>query len=507
MSAFFKWLAENPSAGYAFTALIIAVTIVLVVSFTTALIQGRTISYWPPQIGPKPDKAVGVGWGQRRAGAFPSPLTGPKRSATITAVWTSPAPDPEILLRNAKFSALVLGTSLVRIVNSDMFMYRDWLLRDKDRRLGMLFLNPFSPHAVARERRDVRRSSQQSILESMRVAYEEAAKNPQIVPAVYDGPFRYTARAIDIGPNFESHYSAISLVTSSHAQGISKGFQIDLNAAVSGEPYSFYRDELINQWKHALSNPPGHGVSIIARSVGHPMAGEFEEAIKRVEEAVSSHDVSVHAFDERQFHVTISALCRTQSVPYLGPLVIGQVKSPQYLPEHFGSFVSELAGKTGSMLDKDIEFKFARVRVDDRGYLNLEPGREHDQVLAEMIRAYRMRVAEQVAEYSARYPAEDWSALLSDEKQQRFGPKSRDFSVHITLGRAFSHGQSLPMPLQNGCMSVDLDRPISVPVTAVSIVHYAYRSLLRIVGNLDINLGQDVMLDEHRVLHRLGISY
>ena len=439
MSAFFKWLADNPSAGYAFAGLIVAATVLLLVSFTTALIQGRTISYWPPQIGPKPDKPIGISQNKPQDSASPSAPTVRGQSAIISAMWTSPAPDAETLLRNAKFSVLILGTSLVRIINSDMFMYGDWLLREKNRRLGLLFLNPFSPHAAARERRDVRRSSQQSILESMRVALE-SSKHPQIVPAVYDGPFRYTARAIDIGPNFESDASAISLVTSSHAQGISKGFQIDLNSSRCNEPYSFYRDELIDQWKHALSNPPGHGVSIIARTAAISMTGQLDEAIERIVHAISSHNASIYAFDERQFHVTISALCRTQNVPYLGPLVIGQVKSSQYLPEHFGSFVSELAGKSESMLDKDIEFNFARVSVDNRGYVILEAGREHDHRLVEMIRSYRTCVAEQVAEYSDRYPAEDWSALLADEKQQRFGPKSEDFSVHITLGRAFSHG-------------------------------------------------------------------
>lgn len=508
MSAFFAWLAHNPSAGYAITGLIIAVAVLLLVSFTTALIQGRTISYWPPQIGQRPDAAIG-GSRNRLPRSSVSSDTPKSRGegAVVSAKWTSPAPEAETLLRNAKFSVLILGTSLVRIINSDLFMYRDWLLRDKDRRLGLLFLNPYSPHAAARERRDVRRSSQQSILESMRVAFDEASRHPQIVPAVYDGPFRYTARARDIGPNFESNSSAISLVTSSHGQGISKGFQIDLDASLSNEPYGFYRDELIYQWKQALSNSPGHGVSVIARPNALSIAGQLSEAVERIDEEMASRNASIYVFEERQFHVTISALCRTQSMPYLGPFVIGQVKSSQYLPEHFGEFVVELAGKSGSILDKEIGFNFARVSVDNRGYIALEAGREHDQRLAEMVRGYRMCVAEQVAEYSDRYPAEDWSALLADEKQQRFGPKSKDFSVHITIGRAFSRSQSLPMPLPNGCTSIDLSRTVSFPVDAISIVHYAYRSLLRIVGSLDIGLERGVTLDEHRVLHRLGIAY
>ncbi len=474
----------------------------------TALIQGRTISYWPPQIGPRPDNEPADSKRSQSQSNVSAPKAGGKDSvANFSVRWISPAPDAEALLRDAKFSALILGTSLFRIVHSDMFMYRDWLLRERDRRLGLLFLNPFSPHAVGRERRDVRRSSQQSVLDSMRVAYAEAAKNPQIVPAIYDGPFRYTARAIDIGPNFESTASSISLVTSSHTQGISKGFQIDLNAAARNEPYNFYRNELIDYWMQALSNPPGHGISVIARPEGLAAASRLDEPVERITEALSSRDAAVHLFDDLQFHVTVSSLCRTQDTPYFGPLMIGQLKSPQYLPEHFGSFLVELAGKSAHLLDQDIIFSFARVRIDNRGYVLLEPGRAHDPRLGESIRKCRACVAEQVAEYAARYPAEDWSALLTDQKQQRFGPKVGDFSMHVTLGRAFSNSQSLPAPLSSSDVHIDLDQTISCPIDTVSVVHYAYRSLLRVIGGTDVGFRGNVLPDEHKMMQELGIAH
>jgi hypothetical protein len=195
VSAFFKWLGANSFAGYVFTLIVVGAIFVILASYVTAFVQGRSISYWPPQIGPKTKNPLKSGAGGEGSNVVEmNRAQDGEPSASVSVMWRSPSPDPEILLRDAKFSALIVGTSLFRVVHSDLFSYRDWLTKDPQRRLGLLFLNPHSPHAVGRERSDVHRSSQQSIVESIRLAYDEAAKHPQIMPAIYEGPFRYTAR-------------------------------------------------------------------------------------------------------------------------------------------------------------------------------------------------------------------------------------------------------------------------------------------------------------------------
>jgi len=56
MDEFFKWLSANSIAGMvvviAFGLLVIAATVMYVVAF----FQGREVTFWPPKIGPKPEK-------------------------------------------------------------------------------------------------------------------------------------------------------------------------------------------------------------------------------------------------------------------------------------------------------------------------------------------------------------------------------------------------------------------------------------------------------------------
>ena len=59
MAEFFNWLSSNPIATttviVSFGVVITATTIIYVVAF----FQGRSISFWPPSIGERPDKAKG----------------------------------------------------------------------------------------------------------------------------------------------------------------------------------------------------------------------------------------------------------------------------------------------------------------------------------------------------------------------------------------------------------------------------------------------------------------
>jgi hypothetical protein len=508
MSGFFKWLATNSFAGYAFASVIVIVTMLLVVSYVTALIQGRSISYWPPNIGERAaDKSPArIGTEDQRSVSPAAAASSTTHTDVIDVTWTSPAPEAEQLLRYAKYSALIIGTSLFRIVHSDLFVYRDWLQRQPERLLGLLFLSPFSPHATGRERRDVHRSSAKNILDSIRVAYVEAGKHPQIVPAIYDGPFRYTARAVDVGREFESNASTISIVTSSHTQGISKGFNIVVPKSRENPPYEYYRDELSDIWMQALANPPGHGVSI----VGHAPELADQEQVKSITNGIidrlSSRNRLAHLFSPDQLHITLTSLCRTQAASFYGPLRIGRAVSPEHLPRHFGEFLCELTEKSHILFTAQMSFRFSRVSLDRRGYINLEPDDGDHSQLLDSLNAFLSRIRDQVSQYAHRYPSENWSAVLNNDKEQRFGPKSPPFIPHVTLGMAFSQQRALPLPLTDAGFSLDLRDAFVCTVEGVSIVHYAYRSHLRNVGSFRIQPQRPENQNECRILQALGIE-
>lgn len=508
MSVFFEWLGANSLAGYIFTLVVSVGLFGILFTYVAAFVQGRSISYWPPRIGPKPKKTLEGEVVDEGTSVIEINRVEERDSPTgLSVMWRSSPPDSEVLLRDAKLSALIVGTSLFRVVHSDMFSYRDWLVKDPQRRLGLLFLNPYSPHAVGRQRRDVHRSSQQSILESIRLAYDEAAKHPQIMPAIYEGPFRYTARAVDIGSNSRSDASWISIVTSSHEQGISTGFQILLTGVSANPSFDYYGMELNNLWMRALANPPGHGVSVIARPDKLRRPHQLDEAIASIGRIASSKDRSIHLFDTDQLHITISSACRTQLEPYGMPLRVDPAISSADLPVHFGQFIADLADKTSAMLCNEFVLKFSRIRVDSRGYINLEPGRAHDTALIRAIDAYLRSVLEQVAEYAAKYPHEKWDALLKDQRQPRYGPKKNGYVPHVTLGMMFDRRQTLPTPLADEEFNIDLGSIVSFPLEEVSIVHYAYRSLLRVVGEFDVKSGVRSKADGDSILRRLGIEF
>jgi serine/threonine-protein kinase len=56
MTDFFKWLSSNPIATNAFTIAVSVIVISIVLIYVVAFFQGRSISFWPPNIGERPGK-------------------------------------------------------------------------------------------------------------------------------------------------------------------------------------------------------------------------------------------------------------------------------------------------------------------------------------------------------------------------------------------------------------------------------------------------------------------
>jgi hypothetical protein len=151
--------------------------------------------------------------------------------------------------------------------------------------------------------------------------------------------------------------------------------------------------------------------------------------------------------------------------------------------------------------------RFSRIRVDGRGYINLEPGRAQDDLLTQAIDAYLHSALEQVVEYSTRYPEEKWDALLKDQGQPKYGPKKHEYVPHVTLGMIFGRRETLPTPLVGDEFEIDLGSMVTCSLDQVSIVHYAYRSLLRVVGEFQISPGVRSKADGNTILRRLGIEH
>lgn len=249
MGEVLTWLSNNPNI---LTILIVTASLLIIFFIAIASIaitQGRSVTFWPPHIGEKPYKEQ-----QEKSPLQKSSKNDPipkntevvksaAKSSSFECNWTSPHPIAKQILQDAENMVLIVGTSLHRIIHSDFFEYREWIEKNPSRYIGLMFLNPHSPHAVGRKRKDVHRSSDEKIVEAMQLALIESSHNPRILIAVHDGPFRYTARATDIGSQTPTTGTRIQIVSSSHVRGISTGFEIILTPS-SGEPYQYYENEL-----------------------------------------------------------------------------------------------------------------------------------------------------------------------------------------------------------------------------------------------------------------------
>jgi hypothetical protein len=354
---------------------------------------------------------------------------------TMVATWKPGPPTTEAILKNAEHSVLLLGTSNFRPVHEDLYRYQEWLKNNRRQIMGILFINPHSPHASRRERTDAQRSSRENIVKALEVAYTENKANPQFIPAIYDGPYRYSARAIDISPDWTSSKSMITIFTSSHNRGISEGFCIRIKQKKNPECFEFYRNELLDLWKTSLSNPAGHGVSIISRWQNPPPDVEkLDRLTRELLGQLTLQETDYKIFLPGQFHLTIASLCRTQTDVFAGPLCIGSENEACDLPAHFPEFVIEAVKALTDAKNNFLDFNFSRLVLDNRGYIILEPDENETGHSIQILNHFTETLPSIVDKFNVAFPNESWNQRLKNKSDYRFKPKFKNFFPHITIG-------------------------------------------------------------------------
>ncbi|MBN1219776.1 MAG: hypothetical protein JXM69_12675 [Anaerolineae bacterium] len=429
-----------------------------------------------------------------------------KESENLVVTWETPGPTADVILGNAEYSVLLVGTSNFRMVHDDLFHYHDWLRKDQCRNLGLLFLNPHSPHAFRRGRKDVQRSRQRNIAKAVRTAYREFKHNPRFIPAVYDGPYRYSARGVDISPNWTSSASSIEIFSSSHLRGISAGFHIHLKPNGHSDPFSFYQKELLDIWKNALANPPGHGVSLVSRWSTPPDAEELENLAQNLLKQLKLSKTDYHIFSSDQLHVTLTSLCRTQEQIDAAPLGLKSNNSAGDLPPHFLAYIDKVKQTLAEIVPNHLEFEFNRLILDERGYFILAPDENKVSPSIKAINNFLTVLSGIIDEFNQQYPDEQWNQRLEDGTDYRFRPKFTNYFPHVTIGRAFDYSNSLPIPLNpEKDKYIQIPTPLEFSSDRGSFVHYAYRSLLRCVGEIPVHFTEQSMLDPIEVVRLLRL--
>jgi len=431
-----------------------------------------------------------------------------EREAIIVKWPAGDVPATKELLVGAKHALMLLGVSHYRVVcGRDLYSFSDWLNsctpftagNDREpsnaRQIGFLFLNPSSPHAQARGREEVRTSEAARTREALRKLSGYIANKKlkgRWLISVYDGPHRYSARAVDLGKEAKSRSSLIDIFVSSHQRGQESGFRLPIPYHEKPECYRFYHRELIRLWQRARTNPPGHGISLVARWVPAPSGLNAE--IPDLLTARYEFDVDYEPFDGEQWHMTISSLCRTDTTLGAGPIALKD------LPRSFPKFVEQvLALVSGVGIPK---VTFDRIKVNSDGYVVLhgtERGRGDSVRLTQLLRSISDLIARQD-------PEEGWSQK-TPIGEPRFGPKYPTFEPHVTIGRLFDRRLPLPVEVDNAMKSIKLSEPLTFSAAEYSIVHYAYRSLLRCPGEIPIKTESAVSLSESEIIGRLGISH
>lgn len=509
MGEVLTWLSNNPII----LTLLIVTASLLVIFFiavaSVAIIQGRSVTFWPPQIGEKPKsekekQEKNPQSNEIKKDSSLQTLESAKNTVQTSSFecnWTSPHPIAKQILQDAENMVLIVGTSLHRIVHSDFFEYREWIEKKPSRYIGLMFLNPHSPHAVGRKRKDVFRSSDEKIIEAMRLALIESNHNPRILIAVHDGPFRYTARATDIGSQTTTNGSRIQIVSSSHVRGISTGFEVILTPS-SGEPYKYYENELAEIWKQSVANIPGHGISVVAKN-DMPIEWEIlDEFSANLIQVLGDKRIELYPFSPEQHHLTLSSLCRTQ-LDFIGePLSISRNNNENSLPLHFEEFLSAVYQLAQEIRKNPTTIAFDKIVLDKHGYYSLAMNKADD--LPTSLTEFPKKIRDLVDTFASKYPNENWNSYDKQRKGFRFGSKSNSFNPHVTLGMAFKRDNSFPLPLEGVDTSLMLNKPFHFRLENLIIGHYAYRSYFRTVG--EVHVGLQAFDNPLKMLFLLGVG-
>jgi hypothetical protein len=145
---------------------------------------------------------------------------------------------------------------------------------------------------------------------------------------------------------------------------------------------------------------------------------------------------------------------------------------------------------------KGLSITLDRINRDDRGFLVLSGSESNAGLKAafQRLRGILRNLADEFPKERIAWESDDHA------------PKFLTWRPHITIGMAFHRdGTHLPLPLKDRPTSRRLATPITFSVSQLAIVHYAYRSLLRCIGELTVPLNRPVKLTPERVTHALQI--
>ncbi len=375
----------------------------------------------------------------------------------IIVRWpTGDVPSSDDLVKNAQHSLLLLGVSNYRVVcGRELYPFIDWLKANPNRHLGLLFLNPSSPHAQGRDRLDVWQSDPACTREALATLKERLQSEPEhvrerCIVGIREGPHRYSARAADLRQTGSPH-AGIEVFVSSGGRGQARGLRVPISQQEQPTCFRYFETELLHEFHGALTNTPGHGISLVARWADPPddLEALVADALK-LDHPRAKYDF----YETAQWHATISSLCRTQRCPWDESLSLGQPPSERHLPEHFPHFVQQATTATQARC-KELTLTFHEAFLDTSGYMGVRGTMDHDH-----LDAILNDILHLVNEYAQRYPQESWLAPVTSN-EPRFGPKYPTFLPHVTLGRAYVEHVSFPVPLRTSARLVTLPEPVT----------------------------------------------
>jgi hypothetical protein len=211
---------------------------------------------------------------------------------------------------------------------------------------------------------------------------------------------------------------------------------------------------------------------------------------------------SVLSYPPDQYHVTLTSICETQPQPFLAPFRISNSPTEESLPAHFGDFLCELLQVADAFPERDTHFVFDKICVDELGKIRLE-SRKSSKEFAQLTAAFREKQADLLGKYANKYPDEPWTARKSNFE---YHLSNDTILPHVTIGVAFDESGGMPLRLRAGDHSTSLPKSFEFVCRDLCMVHYAYPSLLRRIGDYVISLIQSHSMSGDGILRRLGID-
>jgi hypothetical protein len=421
-----------------------------------------------------------------------------RRHTRAIVEWPNPRAEGKSLLRSgrgeARHGLLMLGNTMAQTQAAYQGNLAQWLAADPRRRIGLLFLNPHSPHAAGRDRPHLHQGTRDSGLAAYRQAVRQPI-HPQCVPLLYDGPYRYSLRGLDMAPHTRNAASEIHVTHSTHHRGIAGGFSVSLPYQRGAEAFESFAADALTLWKSAHANPPGHGVTLAAcwEPESGPSPDEMEVVLARAADELVRRPGGggeFHLNAASQWHFTLCALRRT-GPRWGGPLSLSAPTPDERLPGAFADYAAACCEQLRAALRAanlpELAPEVSHLKLTHTGHLiafNPEtPG----------------PLAGAMAGFLASRGAELGRLGLDTTAGGPLAPKHLNFWPHVSVGMAFHNDAALPEPLttEGEERVVPLARPLRWRSARFHAVHYAYRAFRRNVGALAIPLdGSRVEADD-----------